>query len=334
MKKIAVGDLGDFWYGDYKEPFVQLEGAVPGYPQGVVLKDDDGKLLCAYCGKTYDNLGAHAPVHGMTASQYKREVGLLQKSALVSETQRLRLTRQSLRLKAQGHVPPFRKGRSNNVATRKIAYLNGEHVPERLNKTGRCYAQVLAVARSLASKGRLSQKTIRAHGIGQKTVERYFGSHEDLLKLVGQPRHSSTRLLLPRAQLVDMLRNLAADLGRTPTGSDLRRYGLPTRQTFHKRFGSYSEACRAAGLDPWMPTPRDIPADFEERALVAYATLGSLGRAARAISADETRVAAVLDRYGIAFRLPPNDRRRREMREFAAEVARRIAGWPDVAAVA
>ena len=98
VKKIAVGDLGEFWYGDYKEPFEQLEGAVPGYPVGVVLKDDAGLLLCAYCGKVYKNLGAHAAkTHGLSAKEYKDETGLLRKSALVSEQTRMMASASALR---------------------------------------------------------------------------------------------------------------------------------------------------------------------------------------------------------------------------------------------
>ena len=139
VKKIAVGDLGEFWYGDYKEPFEQLEGAVPGYPVGVVLKDDAGLLLCAWCGKVYKNLGAHsAKTHGMSANQYKDEAGLLRKSALVSEQTRMMNSAQGFRLRAAGIFRTPTLEDSRRAAWQGgSAVANRERPAEALNKTGR-----------------------------------------------------------------------------------------------------------------------------------------------------------------------------------------------------
>lgn len=327
MKKIAVGDLGEFWYGDYKEPFEQLEGGVPGHPVGVVLKADNGKLLCAYCGKTFDNLGLHAQqTHGMTARQYKDEVGLLQKSALVSERVRQVNIARELRRRAnktwplEGHEPTGRTRRDGRAKS-------PANPAERLNKTGRCYAQVLAVARSLASKNRLTGSELRKHGIWEHVVRRYFGDIYALQRLVGA---KSSIKRLTNTQLLTALRALAEEIGRTPTGSDLRRFGLPDANTFASHFGSYSEACRRAGLDPNLPVALDN--ELEIKVLVSYATLGSILRVAKHLGLGQDRVSDVLHRYGFPYPDVGGYGLVSLRRQWAADMARSLAGTAQEAA--
>lgn len=320
MKKIAVGDLGEFWYGDYKEPFEQLEGAVPGHPVGVVLKADDGKLLCPFCGKTYEHLGAHAHrAHGLSAKEYKREVGLPQGSALCSE--RIRFKRIAVATRAG-----LGKDRTREHAMVAQALSAGpRRTAEHDNKTGRCYSQVLVVARMLASQRRLNLRTLSQHGISRFVVARWFGDLNTLKRMLGQPE-AIGRYRLSDTEMLNGLRAVAMELGHTPTRSDLRRFGVPGHLTYRRRFGSYSEACRKAGLDS-----RLLPISDDERVtiLTAYATTGSVTETARAAHRKETRVRQVLADFGYPF---PAHYAGSGRREWAAEMARRLAGTTEQAA--
>ncbi len=329
MKKIAVGDLGEFWYGDYKEPFEQLEGGVPGHPVGVVLKADDGKLLCAWCGKTYENLGSHVSwTHKTTAREYKDQVGLLYKSALVSD--RLRLTHS----RTAAQTSPFVNRPASRVAyvgPRPTGNANGRAKPETLNRGGRCYAQALAVGRTiLRETGRLSERALRQHGIFETTVRRYFGSMDGFRSALGvQPINFTRR---SDRQLLDALKHLAQDLGHTPVPSDLRRYGLPRPALYTRRFGSYANACRRAGLVVDLPlAKRD---DFDALALETYATVGTITKTARHLHVDRKAVEAVFARYGAPFteRLGLGGQTTEGRKAWAAEMARRLAGIEDQAA--
>lgn len=318
-KKIAVGDLGEFWYGDYKEPFEELEGAVPGHPRGAVLKDDDGKILCAYCGKTFDYLPRHiTSAHGMRTSEYKREVGLLQKSALVSERVRRNRVRTALRNRHAGTFldrPPSKGARG----TRK-------QVPEELNRTGRCYAQILAVARQIAQEtGTVTYKALARRGIWQRNVEVMFGSMSSLRRLVGDGRRHRGNPWT-EAELITGLRSLADQLGRTPVSSDLRRYGLPSLMAYMRHFGSYVAACERAGLPPYQWVPRDPRS--EAAMLLAWATTGTIKKASAAVGHGDRAIRETLTKYGIP-ELPPGRGRhtdRQAARAFAAEVAGRLEG--------
>lgn len=314
MKKIAVGSLGEFWYGDYKEPFVQLEGAVTGYPQGVILKADDGKLLCPYCGKTYDNLGVHAArTHGLKKRDFKSEVGLLQSSALVSEKARQAHIRTALRLSVQGRLHQANggyKAREDRLSP---------NPPERQNKTGRCRAQIMTVARQLDRQGKLTYRELRRYGIGQELIERWWATLSALKMDLGSRK--PTRLYSD-AELLAAFRNLAAELGRTPSVSDLRRYGGPSLQAFKTRWGNLGNTAEAAGL-PRMP--RGVPPNASDEAiLMAYALRPNVDHVARVLQTGNFTVRRALHRYGFPF--PPGSQDHIARSEWAAEIVRRLAG--------
>ena len=59
------------------------------------------------------------------------------------------------------------------------------------------------------------------------------------------------RRFVTRAELLRQLRELGAELGRTPTGADLlgRRASMPSKSLYWQTFGSFRSALRAAGFD-------------------------------------------------------------------------------------
>lgn len=317
-KQIAVGNLGEFWYGNYKEPFETFEGGVPDYPRGVLLDDgteaQPGRLLCAYCGKAFDNLGSHVnKTHKMTARAYKTEVGLSQSSALVSETGRISRIRNGLRLRARGLG--FQKGQ---VAVGRIT--RGPRSTEVYNKVGLCYQQVLETCRQeLRERGRLTATGLTRRRIRAKVVRRYFGSYENLRRVIGAAPSSRD---ISNAQLLLALRSIAQELARTPSASDMRRYGLSHGQ-FERRFGSWAEACRAAGLNPNL---RLAPTSDDDRdVLVAYATTGSIHRTMAATHRGQAAVSDILRRYGVPLHFGGIAAKHAAARGWAAEIAERLA---------
>lgn len=319
MKKIAVGALGEFWYGDYKEPFQQLEGGVPGHPQGVILKDDEGKLMCAFCGGTYHQLGSHAAhKHGLKAAEYKAEVGLMNSSALVSEKVRLRMVAHGVRRQANGELR-----RAAPPSTRGLKLPSPWNTEEALNKTGRCYAQVIAVAQTIEREhGRITSRRLADHGINWPTLRRYFETVDELAKAAGGTS-VGPRTDWSDTELKTALRSLAMRLGRTPSRSDIRRYGLPGATTYVRRWGSYAKACQAAGLDANLPSPGTASPFDQVAILTAYATTGSSDTAGRSLGISSSAVLNALHRYGFPF---PPFYKGPGRKEWAAEMARRLAG--------
>jgi HNH endonuclease len=80
-----------------------------------------------------------------------------------------------------------------------------------------------------------------------QTVIEHFGSWNAAKREAGLvPRRFATR-----GELVGLLRDLGADLGRTPTAKDLdeRRGSMPSKSLYWHTFGSLAEALREAGFD-------------------------------------------------------------------------------------
>ncbi len=65
------------------------------------------------------------------------------------------------------------------------------------------------------------------------------------------------RRFATREELLRQLRELGAELGRTPTGADLarRRNSMPSKSLYWQTFGSFRSALRAAGFD--VPRPQE-----------------------------------------------------------------------------
>jgi HNH endonuclease len=78
-------------------------------------------------------------------------------------------------------------------------------------------------------------------------VIEHFGSWNEAKRAAGLvPRRFATR-----DELVGVLRELGAELGRTPTAKDLdeRRGSMPSKSLYWHTFGSLSSALREAGFD-------------------------------------------------------------------------------------
>lgn len=317
--------LGDVWYGgDYKAPMRPFEGGY-GFLGALAFDGVEGRPICHYCGKAFDGLGRHAhAAHGLFAADYKRETGLLQKSALISERVRLQMVARETRRgrgrhRVDQHPMTMRSSSRPDVAGSR----NGRLAPEALNRTGRCRAQVLETAKAIVrEQGQLRKGDLIRRGIGEKIVARHFGSLQQLRLEAGAPALRWPRYGAP-AMLV-ALRSLAMELGRTPSISDLSRLGAPTASAYAKRWGSYSQACREAGLDPNLPKP--LRGEDEIAILSAYAVTGGVKRTATATGLGELKVMATLHRYGFPF---PGGYNGPGRREWAADMARRLAGWPE-----
>jgi len=94
------------------------------------------------------------------------------------------------------------------------------------------------------------------------TYRRRFGSWADALAAAGFETGD-----VSKADCIQLIRALAADLGRTPTHEDINeREDLPHVWTFQDRFGSWSAALEAAGFDVNAGTPIDDETLLDELA--------------------------------------------------------------------
>ena len=83
------------------------------------------------------------------------------------------------------------------------------------------------------------------------TYTKRFGSWDDAVRRAGLAPRSRVWRRYTDEELIDALQRAAGELGRAPTSKDLERTkGLPAPLTYQTRFGSWSNALRAAGFTP------------------------------------------------------------------------------------
>jgi hypothetical protein len=107
------------------------------------------------------------------------------------------------------------------------------------------------------------------------TVRRAFGSFPAAVRAAGlEPARTGGSVRWSRARVLAALRDFADCHGRPPTSREWARACLshPSSATVRKRFGSFSEAVRAAGLgsDPVLPRePSRLRRRWDGHAIVA-----------------------------------------------------------------
>lgn len=118
-----------------------------------------------------------------------------------------------------------------------------------------------------------------------------FGSWEDALVAAGlDPDDMASRVATET--LIDALQELAADLDRAPFARDMNDSGPFHTSTYSRRFGSWSAALEAAGIESeYEPTPPDNKLDRD--ALVA-----ELHRLATAQDGDSPPTTTLMNEHG------------------------------------
>jgi hypothetical protein len=254
---------GSMILGPYKEP---LQAVEKGYGYiGALTFDVKGRLQCHICGLLYDNLGLHLRAHEMTGREYKEKFKLAYSTKLISEAERERkkiaMMRWYLNLtpeqRAEGkkrmHEALKKNGRMNWAKDRKDRLAL-----ETKNKRGICPAQLIDIMRRAADEqGRLSRRDMMLFYKSdryKKPIERTFGSWTRALEAAGLSSRGKGAKVgdkIPHYTddtLLDLLRGHYDETGIMPSASDCTRGFLPSAGVFIKRFGSFPNARKAAGL--------------------------------------------------------------------------------------
>lgn len=169
---------------NYKEPFMSFKDGY-GY-QGVLLFDGaSDKVQCHFCGEWYETLGHHLQrEHNMRAHEYKKEVGLNHKTALIGEKFRAKLI-------ASGNEARRKNLRDNTGRTvsketrAKISKSVLERRLEKRNLTGTCPEQL--IDRLLKLYAELGDQMSSKKVPFIEAVVRTYGSYINACKIAGIP---------------------------------------------------------------------------------------------------------------------------------------------------
>lgn len=330
----------DFVFTDYKEPLVQLEGAVKGYMRGTLPNAlADGRLPCAFCDPSarrvshpnlgcnlFDDLSKHARnVHGMSGREYRDAIGLMARTRLTSRRAHLNYHSGFQRgwernLAALLEASRSGRGRAKHDATLRA---NGES-PEHLNKRGVCRDQIIdaATASARVNNNVLRRQDLNRRRIWDRDIKRWFTNFRTLCREVGAT--PGTARGTTDVEYLRAFRELAERLGRTPLQTELgAANGTPSHRSYYQRFGPLEETARRCGLPPRMPGTRIITEGDEVDILSQYAVLGSKRRVRLATHHDAGWCDRVYAKYGVVpSRHEPE---RRKAQAWAAEMAQRLA---------
>ena len=170
---------------NYKEPLMKFEGGY-GYIGALIFDGKTDQIQCHFCGDWFQSLPHHlAREHNMKASYYKEAVGLLQNTALVSESTREKLIASGLDKRLQN----LRKGKKKTQAEKnKISATLRRNAdkPEAQNLRGTCPAQLIDRMQRIArEKG--SELKMRDFSGFDELLKKNFGSLQEACRIANIP---------------------------------------------------------------------------------------------------------------------------------------------------
>lgn len=258
---------------NYKEPLKPYAEGF-GYEGVIIFNKAKDKIQCHLCGKFYRalNNGHLGKIHGMTAGEYKKLLGLRQTAALVGEGTREKLihrldtmpqswfdAKMVFMKKAQRTNPPSKFGHK----------LRLEHK----NLRGTCPNQLLEKIKVLANKlkkaptGEEFLKEYNGKFMG--SIRNTFGTYENAVRQAGLiPMREIRAQKYNALNLLNYLKIFYKIHKRSPTDSDFRRGILPDFNVYSKKFGSINRAKLLANIpilihigkwkyENWMPTSEE-----------------------------------------------------------------------------
>jgi hypothetical protein len=238
---------------NYKEPLMKFTEGY-GFMGALVFDGKTDQIQCHLCGEWFGSLGHHlAREHNMKASAYKEKVGLLQTTALVSESARAKMIANGLEKRKRNLIPGKKKTQEEKDKISRTLRENAEKA-EGMNLKGTCPAQIIDRMQKIAQeKGdKLKMKDFKTSlcDLAKKT----YGSVKEACKIAGinyrEPGKTlKNDLVKPeerRESLLEDLRRFERINGRRPSTSDTKRNLVPSWNTYRKHFGSWKKAYKLA----------------------------------------------------------------------------------------
>ena len=132
--------------------------------------------------------------------------------------------------------------------------------------------ELLAALQDLADElGRApTQREMRQEGqYSTTTYQTHFGSWSEAIKAAGCETGTLGRRV-SREKLLTALQDLANELGRPPTTTDMREHGPHSQSPYFDRFGSWSDALQEAGLEAYYeqthPSKKELRKELQDLA--------------------------------------------------------------------
>jgi len=258
--------------GNFKAPFLPLPKPYHGF-SGIVLEDaDSGEMQCHICGEWFTGLSWHVGKAHRTDIQipesynafpqwstskrlkkaYRDMFGLLQKTPLMSNEMRMRLSAQSVWSGNAKYLARARLARNKSTLGKSPHRIIAN---QKRNQDDTCFIQVLRRINDVAAS--LKRRPIQTELKDQETgitysgvIRRVYGSWTQALKLtslaIGGKRLGSVPFPLkghyPEKFLLECIRIYRARFGVNPTQSAADAAYIPGIDEYDSVFGSFQNA--------------------------------------------------------------------------------------------
>jgi hypothetical protein len=217
---------------NYKEPLMKYEQGY-GYVGALVFDGETDKIQCHMCGEWFHHLVPHlSREHNMKAKQYKDEVGLLQTTALISESAREKLIASGLDKRLQNLRS--RKGKTHSPEARKKiseTLRNNAIKDEALNLKGNCPAQLIDRLQKMYAEDPEAWRVHSLRGMAG-SLKRVFGTIKQACLTAGvpyiEPGNNWTQghnRKYTKQDVLDFIRQFIIAYHRVPTRRDFMDKG-------------------------------------------------------------------------------------------------------------
>ncbi len=172
---------------NYKEPLMKFTEGY-GFMGAVVFDGKTDKIQCHFCGEWLGSLPHHLRrEHNMSASEYKNRVGLLQSTALISESARAKLIASGLDKRLQN----LRAGGKKSLEEKKrisATLRDNSFLEEHKNLRNTCPEQLIYRMQNIArEKG--SELRMGDFAGFKESIKKTYGSLENACNIAGIKYH-------------------------------------------------------------------------------------------------------------------------------------------------
>lgn len=217
---------------NYKEPLMRYEQGF-GYVGALVFDGETDKVQCHLCGEWFAYLSPHIfHVHNMKTAEYKNEVGLLQTTALISETMREKLIHSGLNKRLQ-NLRNWKGKHHSEETKRKISETlkANAHKEETLNIRGTCPAQLIDRLQKKYAANPENWRIQNIKGI-RKSLKKVFGTVKQACLAAGVPYMEPCKNWKPkgptkhtRQEAIDFVKQFIIAYKRAPVRGDFLNRG-------------------------------------------------------------------------------------------------------------
>jgi len=260
---------------NYKEPLKPLKKPYHGYEGAVMVTSDGTKMQCHICGELFPNVAQHSwRAHKIKAKEYKLKFKLMTETSLVSESERDRMKIASMRwwlkmtpaerlrakkrfkLTSRNAKQGRKKGSKNRLESNNKKGTCPDQIADQIKKCAEAIGTSPSADDFLRWSGSMRFVGLARYRFGSwsKAVKYAKLTPKGKLKRKGGTNPGMNNRRYTDDELLELLSIFHQETGKIPSYTDCRRGLLPSGDSYRKRFGSFKNARKKAGIHETVST--------------------------------------------------------------------------------